>query len=140
MLDEAPRKTVTEGCSFVDISDGEKKMRLCRMWLQDKGDWNNWLDVYIDVDTGFIYYLYISSICVDNAQKYYSAIDGEMNSKTVASMISKETGYELKLVSWSGKNEDTAMAYMASNGEALMWNINCSYYATSMLDIKISVA
>ncbi len=139
ILDEAPRKTVTEGYSFVNISTGETSMRLCRMWLQDKGDWNNWIDVYIDVDTGFVYYLYISSIC-ENSKNYHSAVEGELNAKSVASTIAKETGYDLKIVNWSGKAEDTAAAYMASNGEALIWNINCSYYDATMLDIKISVA
>ncbi len=140
ILDSNSRKTVTEGYQFINLSDNENNMRLCRMWLQDKGDWTNWMEVYIDVDTGFVYYLYISSVCLDNADKYYSAIESELNAKSLASLIAKETGYDLKIVNWSGKAEDTATAYTAMDGDALIWNIYCSYYASSMLDVKISVA
>ncbi len=140
ILDNNSRKTVSEGYEFISLSNGEINMELCRMWLQDQGDWTNWMDVYMDVDTGFVYYIYVSSICVYNNQKYVSSIDSELNSKNIASMIAKETGYDLRMVNWSGKAEDTATAFTSMNGDALIWNINCSYYPSSILDIKISVA
>lgn len=139
-IDNVSGKTITEGSDFLVLSDGENSMRVCRMWVQDQGDWTNWIDVYIDADTGFIYSLYISSICMYNGNDYYSAIEGDFNAKTVADLIAKETGFELKVLNWSGKAEDTATAYTAMNGEAIIWNINCSYYASSMLDVKICVA
>ena len=140
ILDAKNGKMVTEGQEFIVLSDMENSMRMCHMWVQDQGDWTNWMDIYMDVDTGFVYYLYVSSICLNNAVLYYDAVGPDMGAKLVADRISAETGFGLEILSWSGKAEDTATAYTYSNGESLIWNINCSYYPSSMLDLKISVA
>lgn len=140
IIDSSVRKTLTEDSEYITLTDGENTMKLCRMWLQDKGDWNNWIDVYMDSETGFVYYLYVNSICVSNGGDYASAIDPELDAKNIAALIAKETGYEMKLLNWSGKPEDTATAYTSLNGDAVIWNINYSYYPSSTLDIKISVA
>ncbi len=140
MIDSSSRSTLTEGSQYVTLTDGENTMQLCRMWLQDEGDWTNWIDVYMDAETGFIYYIYLSSICVNNIANYTDAIEGELSAKTLASSIAKETGYDLKVVNWSGKTEDSATAYTVKNGDALVWTIYCSYHPAFMLDIKISVS
>lgn len=140
IIDKVSRKTVTEGCQFINLSDGENQMRICRMWFQDQGDWTNWMDVYMDADTGFVYYLYINSTCVSNGRDYSSAIEeGELSVKTLASSIAKETGYDLKVLNWTGKTEDAASIYTVLNGDALIWNISSIYYPSSYLDIKITV-
>lgn len=140
ILDSASRKTLSEGVEFISLSHEGDELEICRMWQQDQGDWTNWIDVYFDAYTGDIFYLYVSSVCVYNNQKYHSALEGDLDCRSIASALSKESGYELKVLSWSGKSEDTATAYTALDGEALIWNINCNYHPTSILDIKISVA
>ena len=64
----------------------------------------------------------------------------EFNTKSVAELICAETGFALKLLNWSGNAEDTGTAYTAMDGEAIIWDISCSYYPSSMLDVKICVA
>jgi len=140
ILDIASRRNLTEGQDFIHLTDGDKSMTLCRMWLQDQGDWTNWIDLYLDAETGFVYYLYVSSTCVDNFEEYATAIEEELSSKTLASLLAKETGFDLKVVNWSGRPEDTATAYTSLNGSAIVWSINCSYFPSSLLDIKISVS
>lgn len=140
VIDEVAGKTVTEGYDFLTISDGENDLRVCRMWVQDQGDWTNWLDVYMDVDTGFIYYLYISSTCLYNANKYYDSAPTDLSTKSVAELIASGTGFGLKLLNWSGNPEATGTAYTTLDGDVIIWDINCLYYPSSMLDIKICVA
>ena len=140
IIDSNVRKVITAGEEYINLSDGEKSMTICHMWLQDEGDWTNWIDVYMDAETGFVYYIYISGVCVNNFENYVNAIEEEFNAKTIASTIAKETQFDLKLVNWSGKAEDTAMAYTSSDGSAIVWNIYCSYYPGSLLDVKISVS
>ncbi len=140
IVDNAEGKIITQDHQFLSLSDGENTMNVCRMWIQDQGDWTNWLDVYMDVDTGFIYYLYVSSICLLNGEQYYDAFPAELNARQIADFIASETGFELKLLNWSGNAEDTAAAYTAMDGEAIIWEINCSSYPSSMLDVKICVA
>ena len=139
VLDDGLRKSLATGCEYIALTDGDNTMQLCRMWLQDQGDWTNWIDVYMDAETGFVYYFYASSICISNNDAYYNAVTDELSAKTLASILAKETEYDLRLVNWSGNPEDSAMAYSTRNGDALVWNIYCSYYPGSMLDIKISV-
>ena len=140
VLDEKDSKASEEGCEFLELKDGINSMRVCHMWLQNQGDWTNWVDVYIDVDTGFVYYLYVSSICLKNPELYYDAAASDFNARNAAEIVAERSGFALKILSWSGKAEDTATAYTALDGEAIIWNINCSYYPSSLMDLKISVA
>ena len=140
IVDYAPRKTINEGSEFITVSFEGKSIELCRMWLQDQGDWTNWVDVYMDANTGFIYYLYVSSICVYNNDKYINAIEVAPDCKNIATSIAEKTGYNLEIVNWSGKSEDSAKVFTRLGGDALIWNVNCSYHPASLIDIKISVA
>ncbi len=140
IIDEAPRKTINEGSEFITVSFEGKSIDLCRMWLQDQGDWTNWVDVYMDTNTGFIYYLYVSSICVYNNDKYTNAIELAPDCKNIATRIAEEYGYNLEMVNWSGKSEDSAKVFTRLGGDALIWNVSCAYHPASLIDIKISVA
>ena len=140
ILDNASRKTISEGYEFIKVSYEGESIELCRMWLQDQGDWTNWVDVYIDAETGFVYYLYISGICIYNNAEYLKAFEVSPDCKNIASYIAEKYGYNLEIVNWSGKSEDSAKVFMRLGGEALVWNINCSYHPGSLVDIKISVS
>ncbi len=139
-IDGKSGKTITEGKEYIILSDGDNSMRLCRMWLQDEGDWTNWMDVYFDADTGFVYYLYVSSICLSNGDNYLTALEDGFNTKTVAGLIAQHTGAALKHFSWSGNAEDSAYAVTSIGGDTVCWTVNCTYYPATMLDVKISVA
>lgn len=139
-IDGKNGKVITEGREYILLSDGDRTMRLCRMWLQDEGDWTNWMDVYFDADTGFVYYLYVSSICLSNGGNYLTSLEDGFNAKTVAGLIAQHTGDTLKHFSWSGNAEDSAYAVMGTDGDTVCRTINCTYYPATMLDIKISVA
>ncbi len=140
IIDDSSRKTINEGAEFITVSFEGKSIDLCRMWLQDQGDWTNWVDVYMDANTGFIYHLYVSSICVYNNDKYTNALEVHPDCKTIASRIADEYGYNLEIVNWSGKSEDSAKIFTRLGGDALVWNVSCSYHPASLIDIKISVA
>ena len=140
ILDKKSGKVMDEGQEFINITDGKNSMRLCRMWVQDQGDWNDWLDIYIDVDTGFIYYLYVSSVCISNSSQYLDSVPADTGSKSIADIICAKTGFAAEAFNWSGKPEDTATVITYSAGDAIIWKINCIVYPSSMIDIKICVA
>lgn len=139
-LDKKSGKKITDGTEYLQLSDGENTLRIYHTWLQDEGDWTNWLDLYFDADTGFVYYIYVSSVCLNNSSDYISALDSSFNSRFVANLIAEQTGFTLKHFSWSGNAEDTAYAVTSNGGDTVCWNINCSYYESTMLDVKIIVA
>ena len=139
-LDKKAGKTITNGSEFLQVSDGENILRLYHTWLQNEGDWTNWIDIYFDADTGYVYYLYVSSVCLSNASDYAGALDSNFNCRSVADLIAEENASSLRHFSWSGNAEDPAYAVVSRNGDTVCWNINCSYYESTMLDVKISVA
>jgi len=139
-IDNKSGKSITNGNEFLQLSDGENTLRLYHIWVQDEGDWTNWMDIYFDADTGFIYYLYVSSVCLDNASDYIGALDSSFNTKYVANMIAEQTGMPLKHFSWSGNAEDAGYAVTGKEGNIVCWTVNCSYYDATMLDVKIIVA
>lgn len=139
-IDNKSGKLITRGSEYIQLSDGENVLRLYHAWIQDEGDWTNWMDVYFDMDTGFVYYLYISSVCLDNPDDYADAIEDGLNAKSVAGLIAENTDSVLRHFSWSGNLEDSAYAVMTRNGDTVCWNINCIYYESTMLDVKFIVA
>ena len=139
-IDNKSGKSITEGSEYIQLSDGDNVLRLCRMWKQDEGDWTNWMDVYFDMDTGFVYYLYVSSVCLNNTSDYIGVMDSSFNTKAVANLVAEQSGSVLKHFSWSGNAEDSGYAVTSIGGDTVCWNIYCSYYEATMLDVKIIVA
>ena len=139
-IDNKNGKTITNGSEYLQLSDDDNVLRLYHIWAQDEGDWTNWMDIYFDMDTGFVYYLYVSSVCLSNASDYAGALDSSFNTKYAANLLAEETGWTLKHFSWSGNAEDAAYVVTGKDGDVICWNIYCSYYESTMLDLKIVVA
>ena len=126
------------GSEYISVTnDEEKTIRICRMWMEFQGDWNNWIDVCFDMDTGEVYYLYVSSKCISNAENYIDALPDGFNTQTAAEQIAHERGSELVKVVWSGKTGDTATAVYLDGGSAVCMELTCTYYQASLLDVKL---
>ncbi|MGN1001579.1 MAG: hypothetical protein ACI4PC_02310 [Oscillospiraceae bacterium] len=135
-----PDKRLTEaapgGREYVRVSNDLLSMDLCRMWMSAQGDWQNWLDLYFDLDTGDIYYLYLSSECLFNGNDYLdepAAFDAE----NVADRIGEWIGYDLRYLVWSGDPTDTATAVYMAGGSSVCVDISCTYYRATLIDVKI---
>ena len=109
------------------------ELPICRMWLEAKGDWQNWLDVCFDSSTGELYYLYLSRECLTNGQKYVS--DGEpVDAAYIADTLAREYGWTLR--SLSGGESGSATAVFSSEDGTLCYQIDCKIYST-LVDIRL---
>lgn len=125
------------GSEYVSVTNDAGTIRTCRMWMEFQGDWNNWIDVCFDMDTGEVYFLYVSSKCISNGEIYIDALPEGFNTQTVAEMIADERGCELIKVVWNGKTGDTATAVFLDDGSAVCMELTCTYYQSSLLDVKL---
>ena len=125
------------GSEYVSVTNDAGTIRICRMWMEFQGDWNNWIDACFDMDTGEVYYLYVSSKCISNAETYLDALPEGFNTQTAAEQIAEERGCELVKVVWSGKTGDTATAVFLDGGSAVCMELTCTYYQSSLLDVKL---
>lgn len=121
-----------DGSEYTVIRDGSgTQARLCRMWLEARGDWQSWLDVCFDAESGEVYYLYISRECLSNRTKYESRAD--LGARDIAERLAEAYGWTLR---WLDEGaERSAALFTAADGTAC-YQIECSSHDT-LLDVKL---
>lgn len=135
LVDKGSGEVKSEGSEYVSVSRGEEEIRLCRMWLEVQGDWRSWLDVCFDMDTGDVYYFYLSADCLTDPGKYLTLIPDGMDSDRMAAYLSQERGYELLHLSHDGL-EDAVTAIYNAEGSAVCMSISCVCYKSAFIDVK----
>lgn len=141
-LDRRLEEAEPTGSTYVKVSGPSGELRLCRMWLQAQGDWQNWLDVCFDMDTGDVYYFYFSGECLFNGNDYLDGLGlnrlGEsLDPEYAASQLSRAIGYDLQYLDWSGQAADSARAVFTAEGSAVCYELKCIYYDATLVDVKI---
>ena len=131
--DRALADTTPTGSEYTVVSDGAgRELKLCRMWLERRGDWQNWLDVCMDAETGELYYFYLSRECLTN-RRNYPALE-QTTAAQIAEQMATEKGWTLRRLSDAG---DSATAVFSSPGGTLCFSISCRVY-DALIDVKIS--
>lgn len=122
------------GEEYVNIRGEAGTLRLCRMWLRASGDWQNWLDVCFDADTGLVYYLYLSRECLSNQNLYTRMAEERPTARSVAEGLAREYDGVLRRFLDDGAGGGTALITRA--GGSICYTIGCVYYDT-FIDIRI---
>lgn len=135
--DKRLKTPVPDGREYISVSNGVCSINLCRMWMSAQGDWQNWLDLCFDLDTGDIYYFYFSGECLFNGNDYLYDADSGFDAESVADRIAEFIGYDLRYLVWSGSPADTATAVYMSQGSSVCVDISCTYYEATLIDVKI---
>ncbi len=121
------------GSEYTVISDGSgRELHICRMWLEKRGDWQNWLDVCFDADTGELYYYYLSRECLTNRKLYQT--EEIPDAKLIAEKLAEDNGWTLRYL--ADETEGAAAVYSTSGG-TVCYAISCRVY-DALIDVKIS--
>ena len=121
-----------DGSEYTRISDdGGVRVQLCRMWLEARGDWQNWLDVCFDAESGEIYYLYLSRECLSNRSRY-GPLSG-LNARDIADSLAEEYGWTLR---WLEEGKESAAALFTTGLGTACYQIDCRSY-DMLLDVKL---
>jgi len=121
------------GSEYTVVSDGDgRELKLCRMWLERRGDWQNWLDVCMDAETGELYYYYLSRECLTNRKNYSAPV--QTDAAQIADLLATENGWSLRLLT----DEDGAAAAVYSTpGGTLCYEISCRVY-DALIDVRLA--
>ena len=131
--DHALEDLTPTGSEYTVISDGAgRELRLCRMWLEKRGDWQNWLDVCMDAETGELYYFYLSRECLTNRKNYPAA--EATDAEEIAAQMATENGWTLRYVT---VEDGGGAAVFSAQGGTLCYEISCRVY-DALIDIRIS--
>ena len=108
------------------------------IYLEWKQAWSNWLEAYLDADTGKILYLYISGSKITENTPTDSADLQMPKLETIASVFGEYSGYSLISTEYTDNpNENALTAVYSDDSAQASYKINCIYYAGTMYDIKI---
>ena len=122
------------GSEYTVVSDGGgREVRVCRMWLEKRGDWQNWMDVCFDADTGELYYYYLSRECLTNRKLYQR--EDTPDARTLAEKLAEDNGWTLRYL--ADEADGAAAAVFSSPGGTLCYLISCRWY-DALVDIKLS--
>ena len=130
--DHALNYTGPTGSEYTMIRDESgTQLLLCRMWLEARGDWQNWLDVCFDAENGEIFYFYLSRECLTNRRDYQTGTVPD--AAGVAGILSETYGWTLR---WLDPNDagSTAAVFETENG-TVCYQIDCKAFDT-LVDIK----
>lgn len=120
----------------VDLRSEDGALRLCRMWIQARGDWQNWLDVCFDADTGMIYYLYLSRECQNDPDLYALAPEERPTAESVAKGLARASDGDLRRFLDDGDSGGAAL--ITCDDGSLCYTISCVYY-DALIDIRVGV-
>ena len=121
------------GSEYTVVTDADgREISVCRMWLERRGDWQNWMDVCIDADTGELYYYYLSRECLTN-RKLYETPDTDAG--RIAAGLAEEYGWTLRYL--AEEADGGAAAVYSSDGGTLCYQISCRVY-DALTDIKVT--
>ena len=117
--------------TVVTGADG-REIHVCRMWLERRGDWQNWLDVCIDADAGDLYYCYLSRECLTNRKNYTKPEQTEP--AQIAELLASENGWTLRYLA---DESDGAAAVYSTPGGTLCYTISARVY-DALIDVKLA--
>ena len=121
------------GSEYTVISDvNGEELQLCRMWLEQQGDWQNWMDVCFDAETGQVYYLYLSRECLHNQSDYAEQMQVP-DLRGLADGLASEYGWSLRWM--SGDSDGSAAAVFRTGDSMVCYQIDCRAF-DALVDIK----
>ena len=121
------------GSEYTVVTDGAgRELHLCRMWLEKRGDWQNWMDVCFDADTGELYYYYLSRECLTNRRLYQR--EEIPDAKMIAEKLAEDKGWTLRYLTEG--SDGAAAAVYSTPGGTVCYEISCRWY-DALVDIKL---
>ena len=132
--DQGREETAPTGSDYTRVIGEAGAIRVCRMWLEAQGDWQNWMDVCFDADTGDIYYLYVSRSCLRNSERYRG--DEPLTARRVAERLALELDGTLRHFE---ETSTGALALVSVPGGTVVYSLGCVSY-NRLIDVKVQCA
>ena len=136
---DAGQMTVeAEGTQCLEVYSGTGTIQVWHYYIQWRGDWRNWLDLYMDADTREIYYLYVSSGCENKQEEYALFPADQVTTESVARTLLAEWGMTVAEIT-EGEDSQTVTALCRDETGSSTYQVSCSYYPGSLLDCRVQL-
>ena len=136
---DAGQMTVeAEGTQCLEVYSSAGTIRVWHYYIQWRGDWRNWLDLYMDADTREIYYLYVSSGCENKQEEYAQFPADQVTTESVARTLLTEWGMTVAEIT-EGEDGQTVTALCRDGSGSCTYEVSCSYYPGSLLDCRVQL-
>lgn len=133
--DKALSAPTPTGREYITLTDADgRTVNVCRMWLEIKGDWQNWMDACFDADTGELFYLYLSRECVENKSEYERTPESLPTAESLAVHLAEENGWTIRYVAEEDDYSKTVV--YSAQADTIVYCITCKAYET-ISDITI---
>ena len=126
-----------QGSEYVLLRSAEISVGLCRKWIQYSGDWNSWLDVCFDSQTGEVFYLYTNGECIYNSGEYADTAPGSADAYALAEIFADEMGLELYHYDEAGEAQGASTAIFLCGDTPVKLELSLVYYEGRLFDVKI---
>ncbi|NLV86680.1 MAG: hypothetical protein GX025_05630 [Clostridiales bacterium] len=121
------------------ISDSGKSLPLIHIYYEWISDWSNWMEIYIDEETGKTLYAYFSGSCLNKGGEYASDYPEVLSLEELSLLYTDYMGYSIENLKHSENPNENALILTCSDGSREgRFMINLIYYAGTMYDVKIS--
>lgn len=137
-VDQGAEATEASGAQCVSICLNGGRIRVWHYYRQWRGDWRNWMEMYIDVDTGEVYYFYLSSGC-ENKTDAYTAMENTHSATELAAVWLKKWGLTVEDITEEDDDGQTVLAHCDDGESSANYSVTWKYYPGSLLDFKINL-
>lgn len=123
---------------LLGTADG-RGLRMREYYEQSAGDWSNWFRVYVDIDTQEVFFLYQSSKCLENEEKY-SEKDVAVSAKEMAELwLEYLPGCE-RVILLEEKENTVSAAYLRGD-EAIYYDTRYTTYTSPeyVVDFRFTI-
>ena len=121
-LDLQDYRQTSSGENWLETQEG---LRLYHCWREWTGDWSNWLELYIDMDTLEVYSFYLSTLCLRSFESYQGMLPDSFDNTDAAALWGDALGLGLPVdTKWSGNAEEAALVQF----EGISYRVSSKYY------------
>ncbi len=137
-IDQGQEVEEARGETCISVWSGNKRTRVWHYYRQWRGDWRNWMEIYIDADTQEIYYLYISSGCERNQSLYQSLTDSR-NAAEIGSDFLQSWGDMTVTGTQATAADVVSRLSCAGVGGTVSYDVTWKYYPGALMDFRVQM-
>lgn len=118
---------------------GGAELSLIHCYYEWTHDWSNWIEVYIDAETGKLLYIYMSGQCLGDGAGFAESYPEIISLEGLRDVYAEYMGFTATDSVYSQNPNENAITVTYTDGtSSVNYHINRIYYPGTMYDIKIA--
>lgn len=123
-----------DGLEITELRSGSEQFRICRIWVNARGDWQNWIDACFDADTGRIFYFYSDAACLAHPGSY-GTISVPTDTAAAAETLADLNGDSIQY--FFSVDSETAHGIFALSDGSISYAFSLNYRPGTLLQVSL---